>query len=180
MEAPTRAGRIVGALIIVQMVGGGLVNFFLEAPLFGSPGFLEAAAPHAKQIAFGALSGVITESFWLAIAVTTFPLFHERGRTLMLWFGALSAVILGLALVEAAAVMSMITASEAYTKATPAAQEQLLTIRAVIAAARNWPHYLARMVDGVAIAVFYAVLYRLAAVPRWIAGFGLIAAPLMI
>jgi hypothetical protein len=36
------------------------------------------------------------------------------------------------------------------------------------------------MVDGVAIFVFYAALYRLALVPRVLAGFGLIAAVLQI
>ena len=123
---------------------------------------------------------MISESFWIAIAVTTFPLFHERARTLMLWFAALSIALLAVAVVEAAAVMSMISVSEAYTKATPAAQEQLQTIRVVIASARNWPHFLARIVDGVAIFVFYSILYRLVAVPRWLAGFGLIAAVLMV
>ena len=31
MEAASRAGRIIGVLIIMQMVGSGMVNFVLEA-----------------------------------------------------------------------------------------------------------------------------------------------------
>ena len=33
-----RAGRIIGVLIIIQMVAGAIVNFALEAPLFDAPG----------------------------------------------------------------------------------------------------------------------------------------------
>ena len=51
MDALSRAGRTIGVLIVIQMVGGFLVNFVLEAPLFGPPGFLVNAAPHSQQIA---------------------------------------------------------------------------------------------------------------------------------
>ena len=46
--------------------------------------------------------------------------------------------------------------------------------------ARDWAHYLAKIFDGVTNLVFYAALYRFVLVPRVLAGFGLIAAPLMI
>ena len=167
-------------LIIIQMVGGALVNFSLEAPLFGAPGFLVNAAPHSTQIALGALLGVALEALWIAIAVTAFPLLYERARALALWFGALAAVLLAVAVAEAATVMSMISVSEAYTKASVPAQEQLQALRVVVASARNWAHYLGKIVDGSAILLFYAALFRSALVPRWIAGFGLIAAVLMI
>jgi len=46
--------------------------------------------------------------------------------------------------------------------------------------AQNWAHYLAKIFDGFTTLVFYAALYRFALVPRVLAVFGLIAAPLMI
>ena len=180
MEPVSRAGRVIGILIIAQMVGGFLVNFVLEAPLFGTPGFLANAAPHSHQIALGALLGLITEALWLAIAITAFPVFSRRVGPMALWFFALAAVIVAVALVENASVMSMVTLSEAYAKASTVERPQLETLRLVVASARNWPHFMARMIDGVVIVVFYAALYRAALVPRALAGFGLIAAPLQI
>lgn len=180
MDAAVRAGRIIAALIILKMVGSGIVNFGLEAPLFGSPGFLQNAAPHSTQIAFGALLGIGTEALWLATAVIAFPFLHERARTLTFWFCALAVVILGIAVAEAASVMSMISASEAYAKASPAGQEQLQIVRPVIAATRNWIHFLGRTADGVATLVFYTALYRAVLVPRWIAGFGIVCVVLML
>jgi hypothetical protein len=58
MEASSRAGRIIGGLIVIQMVGSAVVNFAMEAPLFGPPGFLVNAAPHSRQIGLAVLLGL--------------------------------------------------------------------------------------------------------------------------
>jgi hypothetical protein len=180
MEPAVRAGRIIGVLILLQMVGGFMVNFVLETPLFAAPGFLVNAAPHSLQIGLAAAVGLIMEALWLGIAITAFPVFYQRTRTMALWLVALAGVVLAVAVVENAAVMSMVSASQAYAKANAAQREQLETVRAVVAAARNWPHFMARMFDGVTLFVLYTVLYRFTLVPRAIAGFGLIAAVLMV
>jgi hypothetical protein len=180
MGAASRAGRIIGSLIIIQMVGGGMVNFALEAPLFGAPGFLVNAASHSQQLGLAVLLGLVTEALWVGIAITAFPVFGRRTRTMALWFIALAVVILAVAVVENAAVMSMVSLSEAYTKANAAEREQLQIVKIVVVSARNWAHYMARIFDGGAIIVFYVVLYRFALVPRVLAGFGLIAVTLMV
>jgi Domain of unknown function (DUF4386) len=180
METAVRAGRIVGVLILLQMAGGGLVNSVLLAPLFGTPGFLVNAAPHARQLGAAAVIGLVTESLWLGIAITAFPILRPRARDLALWLFALAGVVLALAVVENAAVMSMVSVSEAYAKASAVQREQLQTVRVVVASARNWAHFLARIADGATIFALYAALYRLALVPRLLAAFGLIAVLLMV
>ena len=175
-----RAGRIIGVLIIIQMVGGGLVNFTLEAPLFGAPGFLVNAASHSQQLGLAVLLGVVMEALWVGIAITAFPVFDRRSRTMALWFTALAVVVLAVAVVENAAVMSMVSLSEVYTKASAAEREQIQVIKIVVASARNWAHYMARILDGSAIFVFYVVLYRFTLIPRALAGFGLMTVTLMV
>ena len=180
MRAAVRAGRIVGVLIIIQMVGGGFVNFALEAPLFGAPGFLVNAASHSQQLGLAVLLGIVTEALWVGIAITAFPIFGRRTQTMALWFIALAVVVLAVAVAENAAVMSMVSLSEAYTKASAAEREQIQLFKIVAASARNWAHYMARIFDGGAIFVFYVALYRFVLVPRALAGFGLIAVTLMV
>ena len=181
MVAARRAGRIIGALIILQMVGGGLVNSVLEAPLFGAPGFLVNAAPHSQQLGLAALLGLVTEALWVGVAVTAFSIFWQRARPMALWLVALAVVSLAVGVVENIGVMSMVSLSEAYTKAASAGdREQLQAVRVVVASARNWAHYMGRIFDGVTIFVLYAALYRFALVPRLLAGFGLVAVLLML
>jgi uncharacterized protein DUF4386 len=180
MDDPGRAGRVVAVLMIIQMVGGTVVNFVLEAPLFEAPGFLVNAALHPRQLGVAAVTGLITEALWIAIAVTAFSTFWQRSRTMALWFVVLAAVVLAVAVVENISVMSMVSVSQAYAKASGVEREHFQAIRVVVASGRNWAHYIARIVDGATIFVFYAVLYRCALIPRAIAGFGLAAVVLMV
>ena len=178
MGDAARAGRGVGVLIVTQMVAGVMVNLVLEAPLFGTPGFLVNAASHPRQIGVAALLGLVTEALGLGIAVAAFPIFWQRTRRMTIWLLALAAAGIAVAVVENAGVMSMVSLSEVYAKAGAAQREQLEAVRVVVASARNWPHFMARVLDGTMIFVFYAVLLRFAVVPRALAGFGLIAAVL--
>ncbi len=180
MESASRAGRIIGVLILIQMVGSAALNFALEAPLFDAPGFLANAASHAQQIGLAALLGLVIEALWVGIAITAFPIVYRRSRTMALWFVALAVVVLAVAVVENSGVMSMVSLSQAYAKAGPAERDQLQTIRVVVASARNWAHFMARICDGVTIFVMYAALFRFALAPRVVAGFGLFAATSMV
>ncbi len=175
MRAASSAGRIVGVLILAQMVGGVLVNFVLTAPLFGSPGFLVNAAPHSLQIALSVLLGLATGALSVAIAIKAFPLFRRYDDALALSFVALASVGLAVAAVEQINVMSMLSLSEAYTRASAADREPFQALRIVVASARNWSHYIGLIFGGSTIFVLYTGLYRFALVPRALAAFGLAA-----
>ena len=176
MEIERRAGRIVGALFLTQMAGAAAVNFGLQAPLFGEPGFLANAAPHARQIGASALLGIALGAIFTIVAVTVFPVVRARSEGLALGLVALGAVVLALAVVEQASVMSMVSLSHAYADAAAGAREQFQALRVVVASARNWVHFSARLFDGVALLVFYVALFRFTLVPRALAVLGLLAA----
>ena len=153
MEATSRAGRIIGILIIMQMVGSGMVNFVMEGPLSAAPGFLVNASSHSRQIALAVLLGLVTEALWVGIAVTAFPVFWQRSRRMALWLVALAVVSLAVGVVENIGVMSMVSLSEAYAKASAVEREQLQTVRVIVASARDWPHFISRIFVGGAIFV---------------------------
>jgi hypothetical protein len=180
METSSRAGRVIGILLIIQMIGSGVVNFDLEAPLFTAPGFMVSAASHSQQIGLAALLRLATEASWLGIAITAFPVSFQRTRALTLWLTTLSVVVLAVAVVESIGVMSMVSLSEAYTNANGTEREQLAAARVVVSSARNWAHYLGRIFDGVAAFVFYTALFRVKLVPRLMSGLGAMAALLMV
>jgi hypothetical protein len=175
MGTSTRASRIIGALILTQMVDGVLVNFVLTASLFGAPGFLVNAAAHSRQIGLSALLGLAGGAIFVAMAITAFPIFRQYSQAMALWFIALAVVTLAVAAVEQTSVMSMVSLSEAYAKAGPAERDQFQALRIVVVSARNWAHYVARFFDGTALFALYAVMYRFALIPRALAAFGLAA-----
>jgi len=180
MDLERHAGLIVGTLLIVQMAGSAIVNFRLEAPLFGEPGFLVNAAAYGPQIGLSALVGIAVGALFSGIAITVFPIVRAHSLTMAMWLLVFGAVVLAVAVVEQASVMSMVTISEAYTKSPAAARDQFQALRVVVAAARNWPHFLARVMDGVAGFLFYMTLVRFALVPRTLAAPGLLTSVMQI
>ena len=139
MESARSAGRIIGVLLLVHMAGSGIVNFFLEKPLSAAPGFLFNASANARQIAFAVLLGFVTELLWVAIAITAFPLFFQLSQRMALWLVVLALASFGVAVVENIGVLSMVSASETYVKASLAEREQLAGIEAVVRSIRDWP-----------------------------------------
>ncbi|RPH48500.1 MAG: DUF4386 family protein, partial [Lysobacterales bacterium] len=160
MRTTQSIGRIIGALMLAQMVGGMLVNFVLLAPVTAPPGFLVNAAAHSLQLGFTVLIGLATGALSVAIAITALPLFRRYSYVMALWFLALGVVSLALAVVENSAVMSMLSLSQAYAKANPADAALFEALRVVAASSRNWAHYTHVLVGGATFLVFYSVLYR--------------------
>jgi hypothetical protein len=174
------APRIIAFLLLAQMAGGALVNFVLTAPLFGAPGFLVNAAAHPLQLGLSVLLGLVIGAFSLGIAIAAFPIFRQYSQAMALWLVALAAVSLSVSIVENISVMSMLSLSEAYTKASGAERELFQALRVVVASSRNWAHYIGLIVAGSTLFVLYAVLYRFALVPRALAAFGLAAVVLQL
>ena len=174
------ASRIIGLLLLAQMVAGPLVNFVLMAPLFGAPGFLVNAAPHSLQISLSVLLGLATGALSVGIAIAAFPVFRRYSQAMALWFVALAVVSLSVSAVENISVMSMLSLSEAYAKANGAERELFQALRVVVSSARSWAHYIGLIVVGSTLLVLYAVLYRFALVPRALALFGLAAVMLQL
>ncbi len=178
MEREMRAARTLGALFLAQMVGSFVVNFTLTKPLFGKPGFLETAAPHARQIGASALLGIAIGAIFLTITILAYPLFRPLSQRMALWFFGMGVVSLAVAVLEQSSVMSMVSLSQAYAQAAPAEQAQFQALRGVVASSRNWAHFAGRLTDGGVLLALYAMLFRFALVPRALAAVGLAASVL--
>jgi hypothetical protein len=171
---------MIGILIIAQMAGSALVNFFAEAPLFDGAGFLVNAAAHSNQIAVAVFIAILMEVTWVAIAILAYPIISALSTRAALSILAVAIVCLTIGVIENAGMMSMVSLSQTYSTATAAERAQLETMRAIVSSARNWPHYLGRMFDGLAALVFYIALFRFALVPRAISALGMIAVASML
>jgi Domain of unknown function (DUF4386) len=180
MSAALRAGRIIGVLILAQMIGGYMVNFGLLGPVYDPPGFLVNAAGHSARVGLSVILGIATGMVTAGIAITAYAVFRQYSHALALWFVALSVAGLALTVVENSNVMSLLSLSEAYAKAGAANPDLFQALRGVVAATRNWAHYTDLLVAGCTLLVFYGVLFRFALVPRALAAFGLGAVALQI
>jgi hypothetical protein len=179
MTSTRNAGRIAGAMMIAQGIGGYVTNFALLRPVLAPPGSLVNAAPHAFEVGLSAVLGILAGAIGLAIAITVLPVLRQFSERMALAFVAIGAVALSLATVENGTLMSLLSLSKAYAAsgADPAAFEGL---RGVVAASRNWAHFTHIAIGGATLLVFYIALYRFRLVPRVLAAVGLVACALQI
>lgn len=175
MQSEIRTGRMVGALLLLLIVGGILTNFVLTASLFGEPGFLVAAADNASKISLSALIGVAMGLVSIAVASLLYPVFRQRSQSLGLFYFALVVAGFALTVVENISVMSMLSLSQAYAEAGGAQPELYDGLRIVVKSARNWTHYISLIVSGCTLFVFYIAMFRFKLIPRLLSIIGLLA-----
>src|SRR6185503_9864015 len=97
----SRAGRIIGVLIILQMVGSGVVNFALRNP-----------APHSRQMGLAVVLGLVTTGMLVGVTVTAFPILWPRSQTMALWILSLAVVSLSVTVIENFALLSSTSPSD--------------------------------------------------------------------
>jgi hypothetical protein len=157
-----------------------VVNFVLLEPAFAPRGFLVNAAGHSLEFGLSAFLGLAVGMIFVGIAIAAFQVFREYSHPMALWFVALAVVGCSLTAVENINVMSLLSLSEAYARANVADHGLFEALRTVVASGRNWTHYIALIVAGCTLFVFYGVLFRFALVPRALAAVGLAAVLLQI
>jgi hypothetical protein len=180
MMSAKNTGRLIGAMILAQVIGGMSVNLFLTAPLFGSPGFLATGATNAQQIGVSVLIGLASSGLSLAVAIAGYRLFRAGSPALSIALIAVSAVALSVTAVEYINMMSMVSFSEAWAQAGATHQEVLEAAKVIVASARNWAHYIGLILSGCTLFLLYLVLFHSRLVPRWLAVFGMVAVMLQL
>lgn len=181
MTSAKSAGRIVGGLILMEMVSAVGENFGLLGPINKpAPEFLVTAAANATQVSAAVLVELLTGAATMAIAITAWPVFKRYSQPLALWQLLLATVGVSLVVLECTTLLSMLSVSRAYTAAHVTDGALYPALGAMAGAARHWAHYMNLIIGGCGLAIFYSVLCRFALVPRALAAFGIAATLLQI
>lgn len=177
MDDLKSASRWLAVLLLAQMVIGPIANFRLLDPAFqGEGGFLVNAAPYATAIGMAALLSIALAVLLAGIAVVLWPVVRPLSERMALTLAVLGAAAIGLAGAENAALLSMLSLSQAYVDAGAPDGALYEGLRGIVRSQRNWAHLLQLLSAGGVILAMYAAFYRFRLVPRWLAGFGALAA----
>lgn len=173
--------RIVGVLFIIGTVAGALSAVVLTPPI-GAPDTLGAVGEGPDRALLGA-SLILIMGFALAlIPVLLYPVLKKENEPLALGYvvfrGGLETVTyLGSAL----AWVILASLGRQYVLAEGAVAEQLRTVGTTIVAINDAVGDVAlTFVFALGALMFYGVLFRARLVPRWLSGWGLLAAVLWV
>jgi len=171
-----RTAIIAGVLYIVGTVAG-ILSLVFTGPVLESLDYLAQVSANPNQIVIGALF-VLTMGLALAmVPVMLFPILKRYNEVLavgyVLFRGGLEAVTY-LALVIGWLFLPLI--SQAYIKASAADASYFQSLGDFVLKAHDQIGHVLTIVFILGALMFYYVLYRSKLVPRWLSGWGLLAA----
>jgi hypothetical protein len=179
MRSAKSVGRIVGILLLAQIVVAFLAQFVLLARVSAPPGFLANAAGSALQVRVSVMLWFVASALTLAVAIATLPVFRQYSERMALLYFALSVLGLSTSAFDNVGVLNMLSLSQEYEKAG-AANELFQAVGAMASSARYAAHYINVLVGGITAFVLVSILFRFALVPRALAAFGLATFPVQI
>ena len=172
MTSATRAGRLVGMLLVVQLATGLMLPYILLQPVQAN--FLDTAAGMAGLIRSCVLMLFVGAAVSVAMAVATWPHVRARSHALGLWLLALAVINFTLQLLENTHWLSMLSVSQAYAEADGAGAALFQPLGIVVRAAWKWTHFSHILVVVAWLFTLYCVLFRCAMVPRVLAIIGMV------
>jgi len=174
-EDDRRSAIAVGILFLIALVPF-MIGSVLYGPSTGTSDFLESAYPDRATVTLGVLLEFVAVLAIPLIGAFMYPILKRYGQALaMSYFGfrALEGLLL---IINQAKVLSLIGLSDEHLNGASTDTSQLQAIGDSLLREKDQVFALYVLVFGLGALVFYALLYYSRLVPRWLAGWGFVAA----
>ena len=172
MHSASFAGRVFGALLLVQGALAPFINFRLLPP-GNRTGFIDTAAAHAPQIRLALLLSFVMTGLTVAGAIVVWPVLRRHAPWMALAYLAVALIGFGALASENLALRQMLAMSEQVARG--AGGEVLRAIAAVARETWRQAHFTTLLFGTAGVLLLHIVLFRARLVPRILAGAGMAA-----
>jgi hypothetical protein len=178
MDSDRKTAIVVGSLFISATVASLLGAFALGSVLQGSDYLLDLSDQGGRVIA-AVLLYLVAASSAFATAFLLFPILRRHAEGLAAGYVVLRTFENVFYVASSVALLTMLTISQsdALVMADPA---QVPLMGAALLAFQDWSVLIGTLIfSGLGVLTLNSVLYRSRLVPRWLSGWGIVAAPLV-
>ncbi len=180
MNTYKKTARIVGALFITATVASSL-GFVILDPILNTPDILVNVSVNITQLIIGVFLLLINCIAVVVIPVMLFPILKKHNEVLAvgyLGFRIIESVILIVGLIS---LLSLLALSQEFGQAAAPDSSYFQTLGTLLLAAYEWFLLLGIMiVFSLTALVLNYLLYQSELIPRWLSGWGLIGAILLL
>lgn len=172
--------RVVGGLFIAATLAG-LIAAVVEQPLIDrSDDYLNWIDRNHDRVIAGAFLELVMAAAVAAIPVAAYPVLRRFSECLSLGYVVVRAVEGMVLLVGTTGLLTLLTVGQQFASASSADAHRLQALGDAIFAARDWSGHavLDTAVFPLGALIFNWLLYRVRLVPRWLSGWGMVAAML--
>ena len=178
MDSNRKTAIIVGVLFITALLSSMLSGQFLES--IYDPDYLTAVSKNENKVLIGVLLMVALTVSVVAIPIMMFPILKEYNESLALMYVGARIFEGFFDIVIAISQLLLLTLSREYVNAVAPVASYFQTSGALLLALNEWASVVENFPYGLGALIFYYLLYRSKLIPRWLSGWGLIGATLMI
>jgi hypothetical protein len=170
-----------GALLIFATVSTVVFAAIALKPVVGDPADLAKISANQAQVFLGALLQVIGAAACPAIVIALYPVLRAHGPAMALGSVAFRAIEATFYVMSTVGLLMLVTLGGEAARAGSADAALYDRLAALVLAGRTWLGFVVAVVfAGLGTLAYDWVLYRTALVPRWLSGWGIVAAVAML
>lgn len=171
----SRKSALVAGLLFVVADGAGFLTFPMLAAT-AAPDYLARVAGHSQEVFAGVLLILTMELACSGIAVWLYPVLRKQHEAMALWAVCLRGMEVVCGTLAAFALLALIPLSRAYLAAGAPQGSYFQTLGDTILATRTWLRDVGMLFAWGLGAILYNVIFlRGRLLPRWLAGWGIVA-----
>jgi len=176
MNGYRKTAITVGILFIVATAMGMLSKIACIDPVLNAPDYLAAMAAHENQVVLGGLLMFFGAIACASIAIWLYPILKKQHAALALGSVGFRVIESLLYTIGVVGMLALLTSSHEYAEAGLSNASLFEVSGSALLAIKEWAGQLGVVAFTVGAMMYYAVFYRSRLVPRWLSGWGFLAA----
>jgi len=174
------AARVIGILFIIATVAFS-ISVVLLLPVLSAPDYLISISSNEQRVAVGTLLELVNHIAVVGIAVVSYPILKQFSERVAIGYVAVRSIESVLFAIGTMHLITLANISQTFVSAGEPPSSYFHTLGEVLLAGHNWDNAaLLFIAFGVGAILLNHLLYRTKLVPRWLSGWGLIAAVMIV
>ena len=176
MNTYRKTAIIVGILFIIATAIGMLGKIAFLDPILKAPDYLGKLFAHENQVILGGLLIFFSAIACASIAIWLYPVLKKQHEALALGSVVFRIMESMLYVIGVVGLLALLTLSREYATAGASNASLFQVPGSALLAIKDWAGELSVVAFTVGAMMYYAVFYRSKLVPRWLSGWGFLAA----
>jgi hypothetical protein len=178
MSTNRKLAILVGVFYLTVNVVAGPLSLSLTEPVLNAPDYLVSVSENETKILIGMLLVLVMAIADSGIAVAVYPVLKKHNVNVAIGYVCARVVESVIFILDVVSMLTLVTLSHAFVEAGAPEASYYQTAGELLLAARDWGGHVVLdvAVFPLGALLFYTVLYRAKLVPRWLSGWGLVAA----
>jgi hypothetical protein len=177
MNSTRKIAVITGVIFIIATVAAVLAPMLL--PVLTGTDYLTLVSAHTNQVAGGAFLYLIAAFTSVGIAISLYPVLKERNAGVALGSVVFRTIEAAFYMVAVLSLLSLLTLGHQFTTAGVAGRTSLQAIGDLMLSLRDHATLLAVFAFSLGAGMYYSLFFQSRLIPRWLSGWGIAAAILM-